>query len=95
MRLPWCSGVEWLSPGQYFGFMQTVTLKMDRKQIALLRERAKVLRRSQAAIVRELIDEHLGGGKRPSLYEQAKDICGSVRGSKDLSTRPLTRYGRE
>jgi len=75
--------------------MQTVTLKMDRKQIALLRERAKVLRRSQAAIVRELIDEHLGGKKRPSLYEQAMDVCGSVRGSKDLSTRRLTRHGRD
>jgi hypothetical protein len=54
-----------------------------------------VLRRSQAAIVRELIDEHLGGKKRPSLYEQAKDICGSVRGSKDLSTRRVTRCGRD
>jgi hypothetical protein len=74
--------------------METITLKMDRKQIALLKERAKALRRSQAAIVRELIDEHLGGKKRPSLYDQAKDICGSVRGSKDLSTRPLTGYGR-
>jgi hypothetical protein len=75
--------------------METVSLKMDRKQIALLRERAKALRRSQAAIVRELIDEHLGGKKRPSLGEQAKDICGSARGSKDLSTRPLTGYGRD
>jgi hypothetical protein len=68
---------------------------MDRKQIALLKERAKAVRRSQAAIVRELIDEHLGGKKRRSLYEQAKDICGTARGSKDLSTRPLTGYGRD
>jgi hypothetical protein len=75
--------------------METVTVKMDRKQIALLKERAKALRRSQSAIVRELIDEHLGGKKRPSLYEQARDICGSVRGSEDLSTRPLTGYGRD
>lgn len=75
--------------------METVTLKMERKHIALLKERAKALGRSQAAIVRDLIDEHLTQKKRPSLYERAKDLCGSVRGSKDLSSRPLTGYGRD
>lgn len=75
--------------------METVTLKMERKQIALLKERAKALGRSQAAVMRDLVDEHLTPKKRPSLYERAKDLCGSVRGSKDLSTRPLTGYGRD
>ena len=75
--------------------METVALKMDRKQITLLRERAKALGRSQAAIVRDLIDEHLGSKEKLSLYERAKDLCGNVRGSKDLSTRPLTGYGRD
>ncbi|HTV42936.1 MAG TPA: hypothetical protein VMF08_20395 [Candidatus Sulfotelmatobacter sp.] len=70
-------------------------MKMERRQIALLKERAKTLGRSQAAIVRDLIDEHLASKKRLSLYERAKDLCGSVRGSKDLSTRPLTGYGRD
>lgn len=77
--------------------METVTLKMDKKHIKLLSEQAKALGRSQAAVVRDLIDQHLAptGKKRPSLYERAKDLCGSVRGSKDLSTRPLTGYGRD
>lgn len=75
--------------------METVTLKMERRQIALLKERAKTLGRSQAAIVRDLIDEHLASKKRLTLFERAKDLCGSVRGSKDLSTRPLTGYGRD
>lgn len=75
--------------------METVTLKMERKHIAFLKERAKALGRSQAAVVRELIDERLTSKKRLSLYERAKDLCGSVRGSKDLSTRPLTGYGRD
>jgi predicted DNA-binding protein len=75
--------------------METVSLKMDRKQITLLRERAKALGRSQAAIVRDLIEEHLGSKEKLSLYDRAKDLCGSVRGSKDLSTRPLTGYGRD
>jgi len=75
--------------------METVSFKMDHKHVALLRQRAKALGRSQAAIVRDLIEDHLGQKKRPSLYERAKDLCGSVRGPKDLSTRPLTGYGRD
>jgi hypothetical protein len=75
--------------------METVTLKMERKHIALLREQAKALGRSQAAVVRDLIEQHLAPRKRPSLYERAKDLCGSARGPKDLSTRPLTGYGRD
>ena len=68
---------------------------MGKKHIALLKQRAKALRCSQAAVVRDLIDEHLAQKKRPSLYERAKDLCGSVSGPKDLSTRPLTGYGRD
>ncbi len=75
--------------------METITLKMERSQIALLKERAKTLGRSRAAVVRDLIDEHLARKKRPSLHDLAKDLCGSVRGAKDLSTRPLTGYGRD
>jgi Ribbon-helix-helix protein, copG family len=75
--------------------METVTIKMERKHVTLLKEQAKALGRSRAAVVRDLIDQHLGQKKRPSLHDLAKDLCGSVRGSKDLSTRPLTGYGRD
>jgi|HubBroStandDraft_1064217.scaffolds.fasta_scaffold1172520_2 hypothetical protein len=80
---------------EYYPSMQTVTLKMGTKHIALLRERAKALGRSRAAVVRDLIEQHLAPKKRPSLYQRAKDLCGSVRGPKDLSTRPLTGYRRK
>ena len=59
--------------------METVTLKMDKKHIALLKQEAKALGRSQAAIVRDLIDEHLAQKRRPSLYEQAKDKNPKIR----------------
>ena len=75
--------------------METVTLKMDRRHIKLLSEQAKALRRSQAAIVRDLIDQHLDQKKRPSLYDLTKDLCGSVRGPKGLSMRSLSGYGRD
>jgi hypothetical protein len=88
-------GVDVLPQGEYFGRMETVTLKMDRRHIALLKERAKALGRSQAAIVRDLIDEHLAKKKRPSLHDLAKEFCGSVSGPSDMSTRKLTGYGRD
>ena len=75
--------------------METVTLKMDRKHITLLKERAKSLGRSQAAVVRDLIDEHLAQKKRPSLHDLARDFCGIVSGPADMSTRKLTGYGRD
>ena len=89
------AGVDILPQKEYFYHMETVTLKMERKHIALLKEQAKALGRSQAAVVRDLIDQHFASKKRPSLYDLTKDLCGSVRGPKDLSTRPLTGYGRD
>jgi hypothetical protein len=73
--------------------MEAVTLKMERKQIALLKARATFLGRSQAAVVRDLIDQHLAGKKRPSLHERARKFCGCVSGPRNMSTRKLTGYG--
>jgi hypothetical protein len=76
--------------------METVTLKMERRQVTFLKERAEALGRSKAAVIRDLIDEHLAKKKkRPSLHDLAKDFCGSVSGPRDMSTRKLTGYGRD
>ena len=58
--------------------METVTIKMERKHVALLKAQAKVLGRSRAAVVRDLIDQHLAQKKRPSLHDLARDLCGSI-----------------
>jgi plasmid stability protein len=76
------------------GSMDTVTLKLDRRQIQKLRARAAAAGRSQAAIVRDLIDAHLSG-REPSLHDRAQDLCGSVRAAPDSSTRTLKGYGRD
>jgi predicted DNA-binding protein len=46
--------------------METVTLKLDRRHIEMLKEHAEASGRSQAAVVRDLIEQHLGR------------LCGSV-----------------
>jgi hypothetical protein len=75
--------------------METVSFKLDRRHVQLLKQRAEASRRTQAAVVRELIERHLGGKRRRTLHDRARDLCGSVAGSRELSTRKLQRYGRD
>jgi hypothetical protein len=75
--------------------METLTLKIERRQLELLKAHAATRECSQAAVIRELIEEHLGRKARPSLHDQARDFCGSINGPKDLSTRQLKGYGRD
>lgn len=72
-----------------------MTLKLDRRQLLLLRSHAEIRGCSQAAVVRELIDRHLGRPERPSLHDRSRDLCGTLRGTRGLSTRTLTGYGRD
>jgi hypothetical protein len=74
--------------------METVTLKLDKRQVQRLRARAQAAGRSQAAIVRDLIDRHLTG-RQPSLHDRAQDLCGSVNAGPGTSTRTLRGYGRD
>jgi hypothetical protein len=68
---------------------------MERRQIELLKNQARARGCSQGAVVRDLIEQYLGNGNRPSLHELAKDVCGSLSGPRDLSTRKLNGYGRD
>ena len=74
--------------------VENVTLKLERRQIRKLRARARASGRSQGALVRELIDRHLAETS-PSLHDLAHDLCGSVAGGKDTSTRDMRGYGRD
>jgi hypothetical protein len=74
--------------------VETVTLKLDRRHIQRLKDQADATGRSKAAVVRDLIDRYLGG-RRPSLHDRSKDLCGSIAGAKDTSTRNLKGYGRD
>jgi hypothetical protein len=74
--------------------METVTLKLDRRHIQKLKDQAEATGRSQAAVVRDLIDRHLPGKTR-SLHDRSSDLCGVIAGAKDTSTRKLRGYGRD
>lgn len=78
----------------YHEFMENISLKLHPRQIEMLRAKARATGRSQGAVVRELIDRYLAGAE-VSLHDRAQDLCGSVSGAEDASTRPLAGYGRD
>lgn len=74
--------------------MKTLTIKLEPSQDAWLEKQARALKRSKGSIVRDLISKQQQGMKSASLGHLLQDLCGSLRGSRDLSTRPLKGYGR-
>jgi hypothetical protein len=75
--------------------VETVTLKLDRRHVELLEAQADASGRSKAAVVRDLIERHLGSRNRRSLHDRAVGLCGSVSAGRTASTRSLRGYGRD
>jgi predicted transcriptional regulator len=73
--------------------MTTLTIKLEPEQQTWLVRQATALKRSKSGIIRELITQQQVRTDG-SVGEALADLCGCLRGSKDLSTRPLKGYGR-
>ena len=73
--------------------MRSLTIKLESAQDAWLTTQARLLKRSKGEIVRELIQQRQTEGDR-SVGKALADLRGCLSGSKELSTRPLTGYGR-
>ena len=75
--------------------MNSLTIKLEDRQMAWLSQEAGRLRRSKGAVIRHLLEEH-SSKSRPSLHARMKDLCGVLSGPRDLSVRKLNRrYGRD
>ncbi len=75
--------------------MDTVTLKLERRHVRMLKDQADATGRSQAGVVRDLIERHLVTRKRRSLHDRAADLCGSLSAGRRASSRALKGYGRD
>jgi len=73
--------------------VRTLTIKLKPEQDAWLKKQAAALKRSKGGIIRDLIDQRQTD-RTGSLGKALSDLRGCLRGSKDLSTRPLKGYGR-
>jgi predicted transcriptional regulator len=66
--------------------MKTLTLRIQEPLDRWLDEEAKRLGRTKSEIVREAIMQRRNGRKPLSLHDRMKDVCGIIKGPRDLST---------
>src|SRR2546425_1043609 len=73
--------------------VKSLTIKLGEGAYARLESQAKASKRSKGSLIRELLAQQTNG-RQESLGEALADLCGCLKGAKDLSTRGLKGYGR-
>ena len=71
--------------------MSTLTVKVDARLGMRIAEAARRRHTSKSAFVRTCVEQTLGQTRAWSLrsfHAQARDLCGIVKGPRDLSTNP-------
>jgi hypothetical protein len=72
--------------------MQTISLKLPETLLADLEKESRLRRTSKSALVRAALERELAparGKKKPSCYDLARDLAGSLKGlPKDIATNP-------
>lgn len=69
--------------------MSTLTVKVDARLSLRIADAARRRHTSKSAFVRTCVEQALKQAQRGSLrsfHAQARDLCGTVRGQRDLST---------
>ena len=70
--------------------MQTISLKLPDALLARLEEESRLRRTNKSALVRAALERELFpkmAGEKPSCYELARDLAGSIKGlPKDIAT---------
>ena len=72
--------------------MQTISLKLPDSLLARLEEESRLRGTNKSALVRAALERELSigkAGKKPSCYDLARDLAGSIKGlPKDIATNP-------
>ena len=68
--------------------MKTLTLRIDASLDRWLTEEAKRLGRTKSALVREALLRQRNGARPLSVHDRMKEVCGIIKGPRDLSTNP-------
>ena len=73
----------------YKGNMKTLTLRIDASLDRWLTEEgANALGRTKSALVREALLRQRNGARPLSVHDRMKEVCGIIKGPRDLSTNP-------
>jgi len=68
--------------------MKTLTLRIQEPLDQWLTQEAKRLGRTKSEIVRVALVRASNGRKKVSLHDRMKEVCGIIKGPRDLSTNP-------
>ena len=68
--------------------MKTLTLRIQESLDQWLAQEAKRLGRTKSDIAREALLRASNGRRKLSLHDRMKDVCGIIKGPRDLSTNP-------
>lgn len=66
--------------------MKTISVKLPSPMAAWLDQQARELGRSKSALVRQALEQQQHKMGKGTCLELLEDLCGSVRGPRDLST---------
>ena len=77
----------------YLVGVKSLTIKLGEGVYAWLEAQAKASKRSKGSLIREYLAQQTNG-QQESLGEALADLCGCLKGARDLSTRGLKGYGR-
>jgi hypothetical protein len=82
--------------GITFRPVKTVSVKLPASLASWLTQQARDLRRSKSALVRQALEQQRSQPGKGTCLDLMEDLCGSVRGPRDLSTNPkhLAGFGK-
>jgi hypothetical protein len=91
-----CNCVVRLTGICYIVRVKTLTLRIQESLDRWLSDEAKRLGRTKSEIARQAILRVRDGRKKASLHDRMKEVCGTIRAPRDLSTHPkhLEGFGR-
>lgn len=73
--------------------MKTVIVALPEPLAAWLSRRARALGVTQSDVIREALVQAKAKATRGSCHKALADLCGSIKGARDLSTNPRHRAG--
>jgi hypothetical protein len=68
--------------------MKTISVKLPAPLAEWLTRQANDRGQSRSALVREALEQQRKGNGKASCHDLLGDLCGSLKGPRDLSTNP-------
>jgi len=87
-RRPWTWVLPLCQSGITLAPMKTVSVKLPAPLAAWLTQQARELRRSKSALVRQALEQQRSKPGKGTCLDLMEDLCGCMRGPRDLSTNP-------